>query len=100
MSGAQGFGAFAKEHREFFDALGPQGWEAAAGYSGVEQKVLSGAFDHTAQKGAVTRLSRWAAGAAVGEPVSHEWCEEVYLISGSLIIGTPGQEQETLPAGT
>ncbi|MEM8647493.1 MAG: cupin domain-containing protein [Pseudomonadota bacterium] len=100
MAGSEGFGAFTKEHREFFDALDPEGWGPIAGYSGVEQKVLSGVFDHAAQKGAVTRLSRWAAGAAVAEPVSHDWCEEVYLISGSLVVGTLGKEQETLPAGT
>lgn len=100
MTGLQGFGAFAKDHREFFNALDSEGWKSVAGYSGVEEKILSGAFDHPAKKGAVTRLSRWAAGAAVAEPVSHDWCEEVFLISGSLIIGTPEQEQEILPAGT
>ncbi|MEM8689459.1 MAG: cupin domain-containing protein [Pseudomonadota bacterium] len=100
MAGQQGFGSFAKDHREFFNALSAEGWEPVPGYSGVEQKVLSGVFDHAEQTGAVTRLSRWAAGAAVAEPVSHDWCEEVYLISGSLIIGTPKQEQEVLPAGT
>ncbi len=100
MAGSQGFGAFAKEHREFFNALGPEGWQPVAGYAGVEEKILSGAFDHQEHRGAVTRLSRWAPGAAVAEPVSHEWCEEVYLISGSLVIGAPEREQEVLPAGT
>ena len=95
-----GFGAFAKTHREFFDALAPDGWTPVAGYQGVEEKILSGAFDHAKRTGAVTRLSRWAAGAAVAQPVSHDWCEEVYLISGSLVIGTPKQQQEVLPAGT
>lgn len=71
-----------------------------AGYSGVEQKVLSGQFDHAARSGAVTRLSRWAAGAAVSEPVVHDWCEEVFLISGAMCIGTPGNEIQSLPAGT
>ena len=95
-----GFGQFAKTHREFFQALGDDGWREVPGYAGVSEKVLSGAFDHRARTGAVTRLSRWAAGAAVAEPVSHAWCEEVYLISGDLRIGTPGNEVEELCAGT
>ncbi|MCP5082778.1 MAG: cupin [Alphaproteobacteria bacterium] len=95
-----GFGLFDKEHREFFDALDDTGWQAVPGYSGVEQKLLSGAFDHEAKSGAVTRLSRWAAGAAVTKAVSHDWCEEVFLISGALSIGTPENEDRVLPAGT
>ncbi len=58
VSGDTGFGAFAKTHREFFDALEPAGWTSVEGYAGVEQKVLSGRFDHAAETGAVTRLSR------------------------------------------
>ena len=95
-----GFGQFDKEHREFFDALDDTGWQPVAGYSGVEQKLLSGTFNHDAKSGAVTRLSRWAKGAAVSEPVAHDWCEEVYLISGTLSIGTPDKEERLLPAGT
>lgn len=95
-----GFGAFAKAHREFFNALDDEGWEPVDGYKGVESKVLSGSFDHAAGTGAVTRLSRWAPGSAVAEVVAHSWCEEVFLISGSMSIGTPGAEVEHLPAGT
>ncbi len=94
------FGVFDKEHREFFDALEASGWQAVPGYSGVEQKVLSGKFDHETQSGAVTRLSRWAAGAAVATAVSHDWCEEVFFISGALSVGTPENEERVLPAGT
>lgn len=100
MAQHPGFGEFDKEHREFFNALEPDGWQPVEGYSGVEQKILSGKFDHDAGSGAVTRLSRWAAGAAVGEAVTHDWCEEVFFISGSLSIGTPDNHTETLPAGT
>ena len=41
-----GFGAFAKSHAEFFDALASEGWKPVVGYQGVEEKILSGAFDH------------------------------------------------------
>ncbi|MEM9356176.1 MAG: cupin [Pseudomonadota bacterium] len=93
------FGAFAKAHKEFFQALGPDGWQDLAGYEGVREKILSGAFDHSGQTGAVTRLSRWEAGAVVDQALSHAWCEEVFLISGSLSIGTPDQEREVLTEG-
>ena len=100
MPSHPGFGLFQKHHREFFDALDAEGWQAIPGYSGVEEKLLSGRFDHSARTGAVTRLSRWATGAAVGTPVCHDWCEEVFVISGSLTIGTPEQAGRILPAGT
>lgn len=85
-----GFGAFAKAHREFFDALGPDGWRPVAGYSGVEEKILSGRLDAQSRSGALTRLSRWAPGARVDTAVSHAWCEEVFIISGTLSIGLAG----------
>lgn len=94
-----GFGAFAKAHREFFDALDETGWRPVANYEGVEEKILSGAFDHAARSGAVTRLSRWRAGAAVSTPVSHDWCEEVFVVSGSLSIGAIDDERAVLAAG-
>ena len=101
MSGAHpGFGSFAKAHAEFFDALSEDGWTPVAGYEGVEEKILSGRFVHAARTGAVTRLSRWAAGASVAHPVSHDWCEEVYLISGTLSTGTPDAPGQTLVPGT
>lgn len=97
-----GFGAFAKQHREFFDALSEKGWSPVPGYAGVEQNILSGALDQAARSGAMTRLSRWAPGAFVAKPVVHDWCEEVFIISGSLLIGSPGEaaSAELLPAGT
>ena len=85
-----GFGAFAKAHQEFFDVLGPDGWRPVAGYSGVEEKVLSGRLDPASRTGALTRLSRWAPGARVETAVSHAWCEEVFIVSGTLSIGLAG----------
>jgi hypothetical protein len=97
-----GFGAFTKQHREFFDALAEESWSPVPGYVGVEQNILSGALDQVARTGAMTRLSRWAPGAFVAEPVVHDWCEEVFIISGSLLIGSPNEagSAKPLPAGT
>lgn len=99
-----GFGAFGKTHREFFQAMTSEGWRPVAGYAGVEEKILSGALDPVTRTGALTRLSRWAPGAAVTHPVSHAWCEEVFIISGTLTIGTadatPVASAAELAAGT
>ena len=95
-----GFGAFAKDHREFFDALTDDGWQPVPGYAGVQAKVLSGGLNPDARSGAMTRLSRWAPGAAAPQIVTHDWCEEVFFISGTLWIGTPDQPERLLPTGT
>ena len=100
MNSHPGFGSFAKMHHEFFEALSDDGWRNLEGYEGVSEKILSGQFDHAQATGAVTRLARWAAGAHVGDAISHAWCEEVFLISGSLSIGVPGKEEQRLQAGS
>ena len=44
-------------------------------------------------------MSRWAAGARVDTPVSHAWCEEVFIISGMLSIGLAGETGPVTPLG-
>lgn len=100
MTAHPGFGSFLKEHKEFFNALDEEGWEAVPGFDGIESKVLSGAFDHENRTGCVTKLSRWAPGTVVSKPNIHDWCEEVLFISGSLSIGSPDNEEATWEAGT
>lgn len=95
-----GFGSFLKEHKEFFNAFDGEGWEAVPGFDGIESKVLSGTFDHENRTGCVTKLSRWAPDTVVSTPNLHDWCEEVFFISGSLSIGTPDNEEATWEAGT
>ncbi len=79
MTAHPGFGSFLKEHKEFFDALDEEGWEAVPGFDGVETKVLSGTFDHENQSGAMTKVTRWAPGTVSPEPSIHDWCEECCL---------------------
>lgn len=100
MTGASGFGSFPKQHREFFNALDEDGWEAVEGFDGIESKVLSGRFDNEAAVGAVTRITRWAPGTVSAELSVHDWCEEVFIVSGTLLIGTPENEERTLEPGT
>jgi quercetin dioxygenase-like cupin family protein len=98
MTGTSGFGSFPKQHREFFNALDDDGWEAVDGFDGIETKVLSGQFNDN--EGAVTRITRWAAGTVSPELSVHDWCEEVFIVSGTLSIGTPENEEKTLAPGT
>ena len=77
-----------KEHKEFFPVDLTEGWEVPAGYpDGIEQKILSGDLDEQDKRGTRTRLLRFLPGAFSSEPFVHTYWEEVYLISGDLIVG-------------
>jgi hypothetical protein len=80
-----------KEHKEFHlvDLRGDD-WRPPPGYpSGIEQKILAGGLDEYRKKGNRTRLLRFAPGAKTVTPFVHDYWEEVYLISGDLIVGDP-----------
>jgi hypothetical protein len=77
-----------KEHREFHELDLATAWRAPAGYPpGIEQKILAGALDEIARTGSRTRLLRFEPGARTVEPFVHDYWEEVYLLSGDLIVG-------------
>jgi ChrR Cupin-like domain len=81
-----------KPHLEFetIDLAG--GWSSPAGYPpDIEQKILAGALDEAAKTGARTRLLRFRPGAATTAPFVHDYWEEVYLLSGDLVV-SQGQE--------
>jgi hypothetical protein len=62
------------------------GWLRPVGApEGVTVKVLAGALDHAAKCGQCTTLTRWRAGTEVAEAITHDYIEEVYVISGALI---------------
>ena len=78
-----------KEHKEFYtvDIYG-DGWHSPTGYPPrIQQKILAGKLDDTNRTGNRTRLLRFAPGAFTTTPFVHDYWEEVYLISGSLIVG-------------
>lgn len=63
-----------------------EGWTRPDGApEGVTVKVLTGALDHVARRGQCTTLTRWSAGTEVAEAITHDYIEEVYVISGALI---------------
>jgi hypothetical protein len=81
-----------KAHDEFHRIDMSTGWEVPAGYpAGIEQKIMSGGLDENACRGTRTRLLRFAPGVYTTEPFSHKYWEEVYLVSGDLVVGNDNQ---------
>lgn len=81
-----------KEHKEFHSVDLGAGWEIPPGYpSGIKQKILAGWLDENAKVGNRTRLLRFDPGTFTTVPFVHEYWEEVYLISGDLIVGNDAQ---------
>jgi hypothetical protein len=81
-----------KEHREFYPVdMGDEGWRPPPGYPpGIEEKILAGSLDETNKTGNRTRLLRFKPGAHTTTPFVHDYWEEVYLISGDLIVSDAG----------
>lgn len=81
-----------KEHKEFHAVDMEQGWETPAGYpAGIQQKILAGSLDEKGRRGTRSRLLRFAPGVYTTAPFVHEYWEEVYLVSGDLIVGNDAQ---------
>jgi hypothetical protein len=77
-----------KEHREFHRIDLEKGWEPIPGYPrGIVHKILSGRLDEEARAGTRTRLLRFEPGAYTTVPFEHEYWEEVFQLSGDLIVG-------------
>lgn len=93
-----------KEHMEFFKLdTGDDGWEVPEGYpEGIQQKIITGKLDTVNKKGGHARLLRFLPGAFSTVPFVHDYWEEVYVISGDLIVGNDenGQGGEAFPAQT
>ena len=77
-----------KPHLEFHNVDLDGGWEVPPGYpAGITQKVLASDLDEKNKMGSRTRLLRIAAGEFTTAPFVHDHWEEVYLLSGDLIVG-------------
>lgn len=76
-----------KIHREFHQVDMSSGWESPAGYHpGIQQKILSGTLDTQNRRGGHTRLLRFLPGAYSDKPFVHDYWEEVFVISGDLVV--------------
>lgn len=81
-----------KPHLEFTAVDLSAGWATPEGYpSGIKQKVLASDIDERAKRGSRTRLLRFDAGVHTTAPFVHDHWEEVYLLSGDLIVGNDAQ---------
>jgi hypothetical protein len=92
-----------KEHKEFHALDMSSGWATPPGYpAGIQQKILSGALDEAKKSGTRTRLLRFAPGVYTTKPFVHDYWEEVYLVSGDLIVGNDetGEGGERFAANT
>ena len=84
--------AITKEHLEFHVPDLGTGWHNPGGYpDGIEQKVLAGALDEARKTGHRTRLLRFAPGKFTTAPFVHDYWEEVWLVSGDLIVGNDAE---------
>ena len=89
-----------KEHREFFTIDLTTGWEIPPGYpQGIEQKILAGSLDEAGKVGNRTRLLSFRPGVYTTAPFVHDYCEEVYLLSGDLMVGNNEKGEGGIPFG-
>jgi hypothetical protein len=80
-----------------------QGWVTPPGYpDGIEQKILTGELDERSRRGSRTRFLRFKPGVFTTKPFVHDYWEEVYLVSGDLIVGNDerGQNGERFEPNT
>ena len=81
-----------KEHLEFHVPDFSSGWHVPPGYpEGIQQKILAGSLDEANKTGSRTRLLRIGPGVFTTAPFVHDYWEEVWLVSGDLIVGNDAQ---------
>lgn len=83
---------FDKGHSEFANVDMVNGWETPPGYEpGFKQKILAGSLDEKNKHGSRTRLLRLDPGTYSKIPFVHDYWEEVFLVSGDLIVGNDAE---------
>lgn len=81
-----------KEHLEFHVPDMSTGWRLPAGYSGgAQEKILAGSLDEANKRGHRTRLLKLDPGTFTKAPFVHDYWEEVWLVSGDLIVGNDAE---------
>ncbi len=86
--------AAGKPHLEFLKVDLDDGWETPSGYPpGFYQKILASDIDEEGKRGGRTRLLKIDPGAFSTVPFVHDHWEEVYVISGDLIVGNDAEGQ-------
>jgi len=81
-----------KKHMEFYALDMASGFEKVPGYpDGITQKILTGVLDEENRTGGRTRLLKFEPGVYTTEPFVHDYWEEVYQITGDLIVGNDAE---------
>ena len=81
-----------KPHLEFTRIDMAAGWATPNDYpAGIQQRILASDLDERGKTGSRTRLLRFDPGAHTVTPIVHDHWEEVYLVSGDLIVGNDAQ---------
>jgi hypothetical protein len=87
-----------KEHKEFHRVDLNEGWHTPEGYpAGIQHKILAGQLDEVNKQGTRTRLLRIGPGVFTTKPFIHEYWEEVYVLSGDLIVGNDESGENGVP---
>ena len=77
-----------KPHIESTKISSNQDWRTPEGYpSGIEQRILASDIDEKNKTGSRSRLLRFQPGVFTTTQFIHDHWEEVYLVSGDLIVG-------------
>ena len=77
-----------KPHLEFTRVDMVAGWATPEGYpAGIKQTILASNLNETEKSGSRSRLLRFDPGVYTTAPFVHDHWEEVYLVSGDLIVG-------------
>ena len=77
-----------KPHREFTKISSNENWYTPQGYpTGIKQQILASDIDEVNKTGSRSRLLRFEPGVFTTEKFIHDHWEEVYLVSGDLIVG-------------
>ena len=86
-----------KGHQEFHGVDMKEGFHTVPGYPwGFSEKILAGSLDEKNKVGNRTRILKIEPGAYSTLPFVHEYWEEVYLLSGDLIVGGYSVEEPSL----
>jgi hypothetical protein len=92
-----------KLHDEFHTLDLTKGFETPAGYPpGIQQKIIAGGLDEKNRRGTRTRLLRFEPGVYTTAPFTHDYWEEVFLVTGDLTVGNDaeGKGGEAFPPFT
>ena len=77
-----------KPHLEFTKLDMTSGFETPPGYpEGMKQKILASDLDEEGKSGSRSRFLRIEPGCFSTVPFVHDFWEEVYLVTGDLIVG-------------